>query len=512
MFARITILFLFGVLLVAPFLFRPDHPPPPPGARQLIIVSPHNEQIRHEFAQAFDTWHRAQYGEPVAVIFSSPGGTSEIRKMLFAQYKAAIEQGREPGGSADLVFGGGSYEHDALRRGVQVVVDGERRDEPVTAPVAFEPEWLDQTYGTNDIGGIKLYDPEGYWFGTALSGFGIVFNRDELAAQNVEPPTTWSDLGDPRLVGRVALVNPGQSGSIKTTFEAILHREGWDRGWKILRRAAANARYFSGSSLKPPTDVSSGDATLGISIDFYGRYQAQAIRMATGRDRLGYVVPKGVSTIDPDPVSMLRGAPDPELARRFIEFTLTDIAQSLWQFRVDDPVDDELGPERFELRRLPIIRDFYQAYPERLIDQVNPFETATALENPERAVRSFIAVVFAAMAMENHHQLRAAWERIIAHPAYPAGRELVDAKMVTDPELRAWLTAFDAMPTVPGPDDVRYELTSTTHLSRIKSGWFGKEWADSGIWPKEASPADAMRRQCAAFFRGQYESIVRQTE
>jgi ABC-type Fe3+ transport system substrate-binding protein len=143
----------------------------------------------------------------------------------------------------------------------------------------------------------------------ALSGFGIVFNRDALDEVGRGEPETWIDVCDPALRGHVALVNPSQSGSITTAFEAILKRYGWIEGWRILRRMGANARYCSAASLQPPIDVSQGNAAVGVCIDFLGRFQAQALREAGDPDRLGYIDPRGGTTIDADPISMLRNAP-----------------------------------------------------------------------------------------------------------------------------------------------------------------------------------------------------------
>ena len=137
------------------------------------------------------------------------------------------------------------------------------------------------------------------------------------------PPKGWEALCNPKLIGSLALVNPAQSGSVTTAFEAILKYLGWKRGWQVLRRAAANSRYFSASSLKPPADVSQGDAAMGVCIDFYGRYQSQAIANRGGGDRVGYIDPPGATMIDPDPISLLRNAPNKQSAKRFIEFCMT---------------------------------------------------------------------------------------------------------------------------------------------------------------------------------------------
>ncbi len=509
----IVVTALFLALLGGPLLLRTESPRSEDDAETLIIITPHNEQIRTEFKRGFEAWYEREYGERVAVVFNVPGGTSEIRKMLKAEYGAALESGGRIGGNADLVFGGGTYEHGVLKRGVTVTVDGEKRSTPITMPVVFDREWLDARYGENRIGDGILYDEEGYWWGTALSGFGIVFNRDVLERLEVPEPEYWVDACDPRLRGWVAMVNPGQSGSVTTAFEAIFKQRGWQQGWRILRRMAANGRYFSGSSLKPPADVSQGDAAMGVCIDFYGRFQSQAIAEAGDRDRVGYVDPPGESMIDPDPISMLRGAPHPKLAKRFIEFCLTDDGQALWQFGVEEWEKDGLGPHQFELRRMPVVRAMYEQYFERFVDRVNPFELASSFRYPNRNYRAFIAVLFSAMAMDVHEELQEAWEAIVTHPSYPppespTGRNLVMRSDVKDAVLREMLELFDAMPEIAGPDGAMYSLAEEEYLGTIKAGWLRGGWKDAGLWPEEASGTDTMRRRCGAFFRKNYRRIV----
>jgi len=513
---QMAILLCFAVLVGVPLLVRPGETVRRRvGDQLLIIVTPHNEQIRYEFKRAFEDWHWREHGSPVTVVYNVPGGTSEIRKLLESQFKSALENGTMLGGQADLVFGGGSFEHDQFKKPMTVEVNGEARRTTIAVPVEFEQAWLDATYGPNEIGGKTgtLYDPERHWFGIALSGFGIVFNRDALQQLGVDEPTMWSDLCDPRLEGWVALVNPSQSGSVKTAFESILHREGWAQGWRILRRASGNARYFSASSLKPPIDVSQGNAAMGVAIDFYGRFQSQAMKEAGDADRIGYVDPIGGSTIDADPITMLRGAPQPELAKKFIEFSLSDEGQALWQFRKNEGRQSGnaggLGPTRFELRRMIITRSMYERHFPDFIDQVNPYVIATPAEYPDGNARDFISPVFAAMAMDTHHELREAWKAITAHPAYPKDGSIVTAEQVSDPGLREMLMLFNAMPSLPGPGPGgELSLSDGTHLGALRLGWVEGEWKELGFWSAKETPTDAMRKRFGAFFRANYRKIV----
>jgi ABC-type Fe3+ transport system substrate-binding protein len=417
-----AILVVFVVLVALPLVLAPRRLGPPDGAR-LIIITPHNEQIRYEFSRAFEAWHADRFGARVHVEWSVPGGTSEILRMLRSQYAAAADAGDPVGGRADLMWGGGSWVHEQLK-GPEV---------PITAPIDFDDAWLESVYGDNRIGDARLYDPRKHWFGTALAAFGIVYNRDVLAQLDIAEPRTWADLADPRLAGWVAMADPAHSGSITTLFETILRQRGWNEGWWILRRAGANARGFSASALKSPVDVGLGDAAAGPCIDFFGRYQAQAIKSAGGRRRIGYIDPAGETSIDADPISMLAGAPRPDLARRFIEFCLSESGQALWQFSVDETADDGLGPRRFELRRMPIARSIYERHLDRFVDRVDPYKLARAAGDTAPDVREHIDVLFGAMVIDNHRQLRAAWRTINA-----TGAE--------DPRRGRMLELFDAMP------------------------------------------------------------------
>ena len=528
---QLVILTLLIALLATPFLFRGDRKSRGEAQHRVIILTPHNEQIRYEFGRAFADWFARQpetLGQTVQVIWSVPGGTSEIRTMLESQYSAALRRGTEPGGAADLMFGGGQYEHDKLKEGVAVRIAGEERRTSISEPFILPQETLDEIYGENSIGGSLLYDPEGYWYGAALSAFGILWNNDALDSLGLDPPTVWRDLCHPDLAGWVALGNPAQSGSIRKSFDTMIQHHGWRDGWRILRRMAANARGFDASSSKVPIDVSQGDAAAGVCIDFYGRYQAQAIADAGDPGRLGYIDPPGLTAVDADPISLLRGAPNREIAEMFIRFTLTEEGQALWQFRAGDSDNGVGGPEKYELRRLPIRRSMYADHIEFFIDRVDPFAMARPFENPNSDAWSFMALIFTSMAIDSHDELVRAWETIRTHPEYrdafdvprldPEGASRAESRLtlsaedVTDPELREMLRMFDAMPQIPGPDGTTFNLGSPDHLPAIKAGWLRGGWADEGLWPAEANPEAHLRRTITEFFKNQYRAIVRMLE
>jgi ABC-type Fe3+ transport system substrate-binding protein len=467
--ARVIVVAAFLAVLTLPFLVRgvgggaptrrPGGPDSPGGkAQTLVVVTPHVGQIRDEFGAGFAAWHARRFPqEPTPRIdWRVPGGTSEIIKQLKAEYEAAARAASRDGTlaathwsddrasceatlparsmGADLMFGGGHYEHDQLRNGItlRLTIAGTEANTLVrlSEPAGFDRQVLigseTSWFRENKIGNQELFDPGQYWIGAALSAFGIVYNRELLRERGIPEPTSFRDLAAYAYVHSLALADPRQSGSVTTTYESILNKEGWDVGWRTLRELGANARSFASASTKPPVDVSQGDALAGLAIDFYGRAQAQAV-MRDGEDpaksRVGYVDPRGAVYIDADPVSVLHACPNPTLARRFIEFCLSEEGQALWQLPPKDSAagagnpfgegGSVFGPERYALRRLPVRQVMYERYMAHFVDKVNPFEVAAPL--PDRRWRSAIDVMMGAFAVDTLDELREAW--VVLHAA-----------------------------------------------------------------------------------------------
>jgi iron(III) transport system substrate-binding protein len=477
MFKKTLVLAAFISVLVLPFVVRMatgrDTGARADGAqgkaaRVLVIATPHVEQIRLEFALAFSDWHQRMFNQPVRIDWRTPGGTSEIIRLLEASFASAATSGKlrddgsfEPGTTGfDILFGGGSFELGKMRepksakitRGGQTITLQYRMGIPAGfsndqlrawfAPIDSPADMPMKDY--NVIGTQTLFDPPNperndpgqYWIGTALSGFGIVYNRDMLAARGLDEPQSFKALADPRYFSLLALTDPRMSGSVTTTYESIINGEGWS-GWRTLRAMSANARYFASSATRPPIDVSQGEAMAALAIDFYGRGQSQFV-LAQDQDpadsRVGYIDPPGAVYIDADPISILNGCTDVELARRFVEFVLSDHGQTLWQLpahvhssAASNPVVNgvRLGPRFSELRRLPVSRAVYARYGSHFIDTDDPF--AAAAKFTSKGWRSAIAPLMTAACIDSAEELRSAWGAIIdARAAGRASQSVLD--------------------------------------------------------------------------------------
>jgi ABC-type Fe3+ transport system substrate-binding protein len=401
----------------------------------------------------------------------------------------------------DILFGGGAYEHDVVKKGVSVELatlgaDGKplRAAVPMSAPARLDDDdELKAIFPDNRIGQGTLYDPQRFWLGAALTAFGIGFNRDVIRELGVPEPSTWEDLTDHRYAGRLAMTDPRQSGSVATTYDSILNAYGWDKGWRVLRGMSANARFFANTSLKPPLEISNGEAAAGPVLEFYGRYQSQSLLKPGQRaedSRLGYADPPGMVFIDSDPISILRGGPNPEAALEFVRFTLSEQGQALWQFHArgsaaatDDPAS--WGPEKFELRRMPVRRSMYENHRERFVDRdLRPFEIVS--KAPLKGWRPLIIPMCSAFAIDIHADLREAWDAMGCAAAAHA-----------DPSLLAELDSiFYAMPPHPLKDGASVAFTEA-NFKAIRDDW------------RDAKRETDLRIAYTAFFRERYREVAR---
>lgn len=471
---QLPLLLALVAVVIGPILLRPKQAATlQPGEETLVIITPHAEATRYEFGRAFAADHLARTGRRVRVDWRTPGGTSEITRYVDSEFLAAFQYywtgtlhrpwsrlvetsfadrkiipGKDPaldtppeqarrafldssaGCKIDLFFGGGAFDFQQAAAKGQLVDCGFVTGHPELFGKA--PGQIPQT-----LGGETFWDTQGRWVGCVISSFGICYNTDELARRGISPPPSrWVDLTDPRYLRGMAIANPTQSSSVNRSFEMLIQQqmleagaekaatpdeqqakvaEGWTRAMRLLMKIAANARYFTDSSTKIALDVDAGEAAAGMTIDFYGRFQSEAVRRPDGSSRLQYANAIGGSSISVDPIALYRGAPHPELAKEFIAFTLSPEGQKLWNWKVGSAG----GPEHYALRRLPILPALYapEFKPLRSDPDVVPYDLARQFVYHGAWTGPLfrpIAFIFRVMCIDAGEELKTAWEKLIA--------------------------------------------------------------------------------------------------
>jgi ABC-type Fe3+ transport system substrate-binding protein len=352
---------------------------------RLIAISPHPETTLYEFQWAFQPWYRERTGRNVEIVWLDQGGTSKMQRFLYSEFQRAPE-----GVGIDMVWGGGLETY--LELASRNLLRSYQLPDPLLR--AIPP----------DYGGIPFYDAKYRWYATVLTGFGIIYNRRVLDLQELPTPQTWTDLADPAFLSWVGSADPRQSGTAHMAFEIILQAYGWERGWEVITALGANINSFTRLASDVPRDTALGEIAAGFCIDNYAYAQMALV----GRGILGYVMPEGLTIINPDGIAILRGAPNLRAAQMFIEFVMSQPGQRLLMTRAGRPG----GPRQFNIGRMAIIPPTYDQLGDDSLVAVNPFRLKPALkyDSKKGAVRQkLLDDLIGVLVIENHQVLKRAW-------------------------------------------------------------------------------------------------------
>jgi len=200
-----------------------------------------------------------------------------------------------------------------------------------SAPDAFEVlkgkqllmQYKPKATGIPDkIGSYPVNDPQGFYFGFAASGYGIMWNERYAKANKLPEPKDWQDLARPAFYDHVSIASPARSGTTHLTVETILQGEGWDKGWRTIKEMAGNFNSITERSFGVPEAVNSGQVGVGIVIDFFA-FSAQASGFP-----VKFVYPT-VTTVVPANVGVIANAPNKAAAEAFVEFLLSPAGQEV---------------------------------------------------------------------------------------------------------------------------------------------------------------------------------------
>lgn len=436
--------------------------------------------LRSDFAGAFEYYWTGILSKEWSQRVAGAFGNSKVDLSAPVTEKNDIEQEARRaflesnvGVNIDVFFGGGTYDFESQAKAGFLVSSDTSRTHGLDAIFARHPEWFTPEVLPQNVSGEAFYDKDHRWVGACISSMGIVYNRDVLKRLGIEKePSQWADLADPRYRGQIALADPNKSGTVTKAFDQLVQQQmqiaideirqkpgafqkeediidagvrlGWTRGLQLIQRISANARYFTDNATKIPLEVSQGDAAAGMCIDFYGYSFEEMVRKPDGTARVAFITPVGGTGISVDPIGMLRGAPEPEVATAFMEFVMSEEGQRLWNYAPETPG----GPQRDALWRLPARKDFYTEANRRYMTdpEARPYEDAEAFTyHPERTGPLFNVLRFLVktMCVENHDEMRDSWQRIATANLPPRSTEIFsDVSLVnydTAMELAAML-------------------------------------------------------------------------
>lgn len=260
------------------------------GRTPVVLYSPHGRDLLGLFEQAFEEKN------PDIDVRWLDMGSQEV-------YDRIRTEAVNP--QADVWFGGPAT---ILARGVE---DG------LLEP--FRPDWADAVPP-------QSRHAEDYYFSLYRTPPILVFNSEAVSEEDA--PKDWGDLLDPRWNDKIIIREPLASGTMRTIFGMVLARSQRDtgdpeQGFDWLRRLDAQTKEYAQNPalLHLKMERQEGLVTCWELTDILFQRKRGA--------PLGYRFPASGSPVIEDSVGLVKGAPHPEEAKKFIEWAGSLEAQKL---------------------------------------------------------------------------------------------------------------------------------------------------------------------------------------
>ncbi len=135
-----------------------------------------------------------------------------------------------------------------------------------------------------------------------------------------DAPKSYADLLDPKWKGKIVKAHPGYSGTIMTATYQMQR----DLGWGFFEKLAAQNVMQVQSSADPPKRLALGERAVMADGNEYNIFQ---LRETAGPVETVYAAEGSPLIIGP--TGMFKGAPNPNAARLFCNYSFTPECQQL---------------------------------------------------------------------------------------------------------------------------------------------------------------------------------------
>jgi iron(III) transport system substrate-binding protein len=178
--------------------------------------------------------------------------------------------------------------------------------------VAFKPKHFDQVPNA-------AKDPQGYYIAQRLNMLGI-FVRSDLVPE-AERPKTWSDLTDPKYKGKLVMPDPSFT-ALQLVAVATLSKS---LGWSYYEKLKANDILIVQGHQQVEDMLKRGERPIAAEgLDSY------AVEDRNQGHPIATIYPTEGAFAVASPTAIIKGSPDPQAAKAFATFMISDGVQELF--------------------------------------------------------------------------------------------------------------------------------------------------------------------------------------
>ena len=183
----------------------------------------------------------------------------------------------------------------------------------------------------------KFKGKDHYWTGIYVGILCFACNTNLLTELGLEAPTSWADLIKPEYQDQIMVANPGTSGTAYNVLATMVQIMGEEKAFEYLKALDKNIFQYTRSGSAPGKSAALGEIAVGIG------YDNDQIKLIAEGYPLKITYPSEGAGYTINSISLIKGGPQPELAKKLYDWALTERAAEIYASEYTVPfVDVEL--------------------------------------------------------------------------------------------------------------------------------------------------------------------------
>jgi iron(III) transport system substrate-binding protein len=162
-------------------------------------------------------------------------------------------------------------------------------------------------------------DPNGLFVGQRLNMMTHYLRSDKVAA--ADEPKTWDDLLDPKYKGKLVMTDPSFT-SLQVSVVGTMAKA---RGWPFYEKLRGNDVMIVQGNQQVSDMLKRGERLIAV-----GALDSYAADLKKEGHPIKTLYPSDGVFVIPSPTSVVKGSPNPNAAKAFAEFMLSDAVQQMF--------------------------------------------------------------------------------------------------------------------------------------------------------------------------------------
>lgn len=158
--------------------------------------------------------------------------------------------------------------------------------------------------------------------GVYSGALGFGYNSELLEKNGLAAPACWEDLTKPEYKGMIQIANPNSSGTAYTTLATMVQLFGEEKGFDYMKRLHKNINQYTKSGSAPIKAAGLGETAIGIV------FMHDSVAQTVAGFPIVTVAPCEGTGYEIGSMSLIKGARNPEAAKKFYDWALTAEMQS----------------------------------------------------------------------------------------------------------------------------------------------------------------------------------------